>query len=207
MDKVINNFFKNHEMTKIYTYSEFMELSESNINNAIVEDLDEQGKIYHEYRKLNMHRINRIQKVFKPNEQIVSKIKQIKNPQTWLVVTEDWCGDSAQNLPYFVKYLEYNPKISLRIILRDQNLDVIDAYIKDGNPRSIPKIIGFDENGNQLFIWGPRPKFAQDLVQQLKSEGYSKKEFNEKLHLWYGRNRGKELEIELLKLFSNLVSE
>lgn len=207
MNHVINSFFKDHKTTKLYTYSEFMELWENNITNAIVEELDDQGKIYHEYRKLNMHRNNRIQKIFKPNEEIVNKIKQINNPQTWLVITEDWCGDSAQNLPYFIKYTEFNPNISVRIILRDQNLDVIDSYLKEGNPRSIPKIIGFDENGNQLFIWGPRPKFAQDLVLQLKSKGYSKEEFNKELHLWYGRNRGKELESEILKLVSSLVSK
>jgi len=90
------------------------------------------------------------------------------------------------------------------VVLRDSNLETIDNYFSEGNPRSIPKIVVFDKDANELFIWGPRPKFAQDLAQQLKAEGYSNKEFNEKLHLWYGRNRVKELEKELAALFKNI---
>lgn len=56
------------------------------------------------------------------------------------------------------------------------------------------------------LIRGPRPKFAQDLVNQLKSEGFKEK-FNEQLHLWYGRNRGKELELEMINLFTGVLSK
>ena len=140
----------------------------------------------------------------KPYDELASLIKSIEKPQTWLAITEDWCGDSAQNLPYIAKYLELNPKLKLVVALRDENLDAIDNYFVEGNPRSIPKIVIFDEDANELFVWGSRPKFAQDLVQQLKAEGYAKEEFNKELHLWYGKNRGKELEKELLNLFSKM---
>ncbi len=152
-----------------------------------------------------MHRTNRIQKTFKPNEEIVDAINKITAPQTWLVITEDWCGDSAQNLPYFYNYAKKNSHIKLVIILRDSNLEAIDNYFVEGNPRSIPKIVGFDKDANELFIWGPRPKFAQDLVKQLKSEGDSKEEFNKKLQLWYAKNKGKELEKELFSILKNIT--
>ncbi len=204
MDNAISKFFKDSQPNKIYTYEEYINLSEDKINNTNVEELEGQEKIYFEYRKMNLHRTNRIQKTFKPDEELVDKIKNISKPQTWLVITEDWCGDSAQNLPYILSYIENNPLIELLIILRDSNLEAIDNYFVEGNPRSIPKIISFDEDGNELFIWGPRPKFAQDLVQQLKAEGYTKDEFNKELHLWYGRNKGKELEKELVAIFNNM---
>ena len=95
-----------------------------------------------------------------------------------------------------------NSNIDLRILLRDENPDIMDIYLTNGT-RSIPKLVAFDENGNQLFEWGPRPKEAQRLIDQWKGEGIVKPELYEKLHLWYGRNRGKELEEEFLEIFSH----
>jgi hypothetical protein len=118
----------------------------------------------------------------------------------WMVITETWCGDSAQNLPIIAKTAELNDKIDLRILLRDSNSDIIDHYLTDGQSRSIPILVAFDLYGNELFKWGPRPDTAKTLVTNLKHDGFSKEEFNQQLHLWYGRNRGKELESELLQI-------
>jgi len=90
----------------------------------------------------------------------------------------------------------------LRIILRDSNLDIMDLYLTDGKSRSIPKLVAFDEQGNELFQWGARPRQAQELVNRLRSEGMSKEIFLEQLHLWYGRDRGKSLESELKEIIS-----
>lgn len=203
----IKNFFGENKHGKIYSYSEYVKFYEEKIAITDIEKLSEHDKIYFEYSKLNLQRTNRIIKTFKPNPQLLEIINKFSSPQTWLVITEDWCGDSAQNLPYFVKHAEYNRNIEILIILRDSNLDAIDKYFNSPTSRAIPKIICFDRNGNELFIWGPRPKFAQDLVNQLKSEGFTKEKFNEQLHLWYGRNRGKELELEMINLFTGVLSK
>ena len=207
MDNVIKKFFKDLQPKKIYNYNEFEELSVINLEGVNEEELEGLEKTYFGYRKINMQRSKRVKKTFKPNEDLVTLIKKIKKPQTWLAITEDWCGDSSQNLPFIAKYLEFNPLLKLKVILRDENLDAIDSYFTEGNPRSIPKIVGFDDDGDELFIWGPRPKFAQDLVQQLKAEGYAKEEFNKELHLWYAKNRGKELEKELIVLVNKLIEK
>lgn len=206
MENALKNFFGEYSVGKIYTYPEFLKMSEEKLNNTDTETLDDKEKKYFGYSQINLHRTKRIEKTFKPNDNLVEIIKEIDEPQTWLVITEDWCGDSAQNIPYIEKYLSYNEKIKMAVILRDSNLEAIDNYFMEGNPRSIPKIVGFDKDGNELFVWGPRPKFAQDLVKQLKAEGYTNEEFNRELHLWYGRNKGKELETELLTLFQRAAA-
>jgi hypothetical protein len=120
-----------------------------------------------------------------------------------MVITEIWCGDSAQNLPIIAKAAELNDRIDLRILLRDSNTDIIDHYLTDGQSRSIPILVVFDLDGNELFKWGPRPDTAKTLVTNLKKDGFSKEEINQQLHLWYGRNRGKELESEIVELLMN----
>ncbi len=206
MNNAVKKFFNGVAPKKIFTYEEFTEYSVQKVENTNIDELSESELIYYNYSKINLQRVNRIQKTFKPNLELLELFGQIDNKQTWLVITEDWCGDSAQNLPYIYSYIKDNPNIEMLIILRDRNLEAIDNYFTEGNPRSIPKIVVFDENGEQLFIWGPRPKFAQDLVQQLKSEGYSKEDFNKELHLWYGRNRGVELLKNLNAILKNIYS-
>jgi len=190
------------------TYEEYKINSVEEIGNIEPDKLEGTDKKNYEYRKINLQRSKRLDKHFQPSEGLIEAVKRIDNPQLWMVITESWCGDSAQNLPIITKAAELNDKINLRIILRDSNTDIIDQYLTDGQSRSIPILVAFDLYDNEIFKWGPRPDTAKTLVTNLKRDGFSKEEFNQQLHLWYGRNKGKELEGELLELLmkSNPVS-
>ena len=115
------------------------------------------------------------------------------------MITESWCGDSAQNLPVVAKLAALNSNIDFKIVLRDSNLEFMDLYLTNGG-RSIPKLIAFDKNNDELFNWGPRPAEAQKLFSDLKKDGMEVSEIHKELHLWYGRNRGKEVEKEIAEL-------
>ena len=203
MNKTLSSFLNKVEQSNLLSFDEFNKLSENKIATANIDNLNEKEKMLLNYSKINAQRTSRILRTFKPNSEVVKLIQKIEKPQTWIAITEDWCGDSAQNLPYFYKYSELNSNITFNIILRDSNLELVDNYFSESNPRSIPKVVGFDSNGNEIFTWGARPKVAQELVSKLKDEGFSKEDFNHKLHLWYGKNRGKELEKELVILLNS----
>ncbi len=51
-----------------------------------------------------------------------------------------------------------------------------------------------------FFDGGHRPVEAQNLFTKLKNEGQNKSDIYKELHLWYGRNRGKEVEREMIEL-------
>lgn len=195
-----HKFFEEKRPHNGMTYEEFKKKSVEEIENIEPEKLVGIDKKYYEYRKINLQRSKRLDKHFQPSEEFVEAVKRIDEPQLWMVITETWCGDSAQNLPIIAKAAELNDRIDLRILLRDSNTDIIDHYLTNGTSRSIPILVVFDLDGNELFKWGPRPYTAKTLVTNLKRDGFSKEEFNQQLHLWYGRNRGKELESELLQI-------
>ncbi|MHB8336429.1 MAG: thioredoxin family protein [Ignavibacteriaceae bacterium] len=201
-----HQFFIDRKPHRGMTYREYMQSIIDEISNTNPETLNDDQKEIFEYKKLNLQRSGRVDKTYVVSENLKNTIKNIKEKQFWMVLTEGWCGDSAQNLPHIAKIAEVNPNIELRILLRDSNLDIIDLYLTNGT-RSIPKLAAFDEEGNELFIWGPRPKQAQELLIKLKSEGIVKPELYEKLHLWYGRNRGKEIEEEFLEIFSQVEQQ
>ena len=166
-------------------------------------NLNEEEKDNLSKTKLNIQRVNRIHKTYNEDENLKAIVSKIDAPQKWILISETWCGDSAQNVPYIVEMTKFNPLIDLEIVLRDENPEFMDLYLTNGT-RSIPKLIAFNEEGQELFQWGPRPKEGADLVKKLKDEGKSKTEFLEQLHLWYGRNRGKALEKEFIELLSSI---
>ena len=177
------------------------ELSEINPDS-----LDEKARKKFETNKLNLQRSTRIMKTYKVSEDLKEEIQKINEPQTWMVITENWCGDSAQNLPYIALMAEENRNISFRIILRDSNLDIMDHYLTNGT-RSIPLLVAFDYNGNELFKWGARPNVVQELFLQWKAEGIVKPELYEKLHLWYARNKGQAIEADFLEILKTVEQD
>ena len=179
------------------TYDRYMADWENEIDRVNPEELEGKELNLFEYKKLNLQRTKRVHKTFKPDAELIEAINRINLRQYWMVLTENWCGDSAQNLPYLAIIAKLNSNIELRILKRDENLEIMDMYLTNGKSRSIPKLVTFDENGNEIFQWGPRPVEAQRLVEKLKSEGLSHDEFVKELHLWYGRDKGNHLVQEL----------
>ncbi len=181
------------------TYEEYKKLFADQIENQ--PGVDEKNN--YDIKKLNFARSTRVEKQFVPSDKLIEAVNKISNPQLWMVLTESWCGDSAQNLPVLAKISELSKNIELRFLLRDSNLEIMDQYLTNGT-RSIPKLIAFNEEGNELFRWGARPAAAQQLINELKEKGLQKNEWLIELHKWYANNRGKEIEKELLELLNNL---
>jgi len=195
MNQLIKDAIKN----KSISFSEFLSKAEEKVNSGEGIAPDLLG-----YTKLNIQRMKRITKTYTLSEKLAEKIQSIDKEMIWLVITEDWCGDSAQNLPYINRIAEFNEKIKLRILERDSNPEIMNMYLTSG-ARSIPKVICFDETGREHFHWGARPKGAVELVRSMKEEGLEKEKMIEKLHLWYAKNKGEEIEGEFIKLIGNLL--
>lgn len=161
------------------------------------EGLDEKARKDYTYTSLNYHRTKRAHRSYKVSDEVRALIDSVTAPQVWVVITAAWCGDSAQTIPYVAEMVKDNPNIDLRILERDDNLDIMDAYLTNGK-RSIPILIAINEDGEELFRWGPRPYQASQVYSESVEEGLPKAEVNQRLHLWYGRNRGKAVEAEIV---------
>lgn len=114
-----------------------------------------------------------------------------------LVITEDWCMDASSTIPALVRVAEAHPDISLRIILRDQNPDLMNRYLTNGS-RSIPVVIILDEFFQELGHWGPRPSELQRWFVANRT-ALSKEENVRERRRWYARDRGETTLREVLK--------
>ena len=134
--------------------------------------------------------MKRLDKTIQLTEETIAKIKDVKEPQTWLVLTEGWCGDAAQNIPVIHKIAAENPNINFKLVLRDENLELMDAFLTNGG-RSIPKLIVLNEEKEVINTWGPRPTTATQMVADYKAKnGSLDAEFKENLQVWYNKNKG-----------------
>jgi len=183
------------------TYSQYRTL----INNLLAEQKTT-GKNHSEamvnYTKMNVRRMERWDKTAVVTSELQEKIAQIDTPQTWLVLTEAWCGDAAQSIPFMVKAASYSPLVDVRFILRDEHPNVMDAYLTNGG-RSIPKLIALrNDNHEELFTWGPRPQVLQQqyLAYREDPKGVSQEDFIESIHLWYAKDKNANIDAEFLTL-------
>ncbi|SFU15911.1 Thioredoxin [Algoriphagus locisalis] len=162
---------------------------------------------YLDYTKMNVQRMNRWDKTAKITPKLVELLVSISSPQVWLVITEAWCGDAAQSLPFLAKLAELNPLIKLRFVLRDENPELMDAYLTEG-ARSIPILIALSADlSKELFVWGPRPIFLQDRLKayKLDPQNITSKEFADGTHLWYARDKNKAIAEELTPMIASTV--
>lgn len=153
------------------------------------------------YTVLNHKRMKRLDKTLKITENVQQDIKEYKGKVTWLVLTESWCGDAAQTMPMMQKMADLTEGIDFKVLLRDQNLELMDQFLYNGG-RSIPKLIAFDHTTNKVIgDWGPRPTEATKLVDDYKAaHGTLTPEFKQDLQVWYNKDKGQNTLSDLLKL-------
>ncbi len=156
------------------------------------------------YTMLNQRRMKRLDKTTKLQEADIAKIKDFKGDVTWLVITESWCGDAAQTMPVMQKIADLNDGITVKVVQRDENLELIDAFLYNGG-RSIPKLVAIDNtSGNVITDWGPRPSVATKMVDDYKAEhGKLTPEFKQDLQVWYNKDKGQNTVEDLMKLLKN----
>lgn len=195
MNKLLQSSFE-----KGISFKAYFDLSKQFAENGKTSGLD-QSEAMANYTKLNYSRMKRLVKTANVSDNLKHLLSDISSQQKWLLISETWCGDAAQNLPQLAKMADLNKNIELRIVFRDENLDLMDNYLTKGG-RSVPKLIVFNET-EELFTWGPRPQAAQDMVNTYKSLPEPKEPYSEfviTLQKWYNDDAGLSLDKEIRNL-------
>lgn len=186
-----------HYLENGFNYDDYLKKIEGQLHD--LEKLDEENEMISHY-SLNIRRIERLNKNFQLTDEQKEALKTIEPNFKLLVITEGWCGDAAQNMP-IINAIAEELGIEQKIVLRDDNLDLIDLYLTNGT-RSIPIFVGVNADGSEKFRFGPRPKMGMDLLAKYKEnpEVYTKDEFHKDLQLWYNKDKGNSIFNELFEL-------
>ncbi len=136
---------------------------------------------------------------------VAARLRSVKGRWHLLVLNEDWCGDSVNILPSIARLAEAHPGIELRVLSRDRNPDLMNAHLT-GTAKSIPVVIVYDEDFQEIGWWGPRPRELQRWVQE---EGLALPKPDRYRHIrtWYARDRGATVVSEILSIIEQRMSE
>ncbi|MEL7145064.1 MAG: thioredoxin family protein, partial [Bacteroidota bacterium] len=189
-------------LDEAYSYSSYRELMEDLVDQKSTTGPNKSEDMAY-YTALNHQRMKRLDKTLKIDDDLAARIAAIDHEQTWVVITESWCGDAAQNVPVIEKLASLNDQIELKLFLRDENLDIMDSYLTNGS-RSIPKLVIFKrDNMKELGTWGPRPAALQEIYDAWRNDPNKVpyKEFNVTIQKWYAKDKAQEMQKELMEVF------
>lgn len=185
---------------KSMTFAEYIRL----IDDLLLEGKttgENQSEAMFNYGKLNRQRMKRLGNTVKLNDSLNEKVRSFKQKMIWLIITEGWCGDAAQNIPVIEKIAAENANIETRYVLRDENLELMDAYLTN-NARSIPKLICLDaETLEEIGTWGPRAQTAMDYFYEMREQKMEKPQMMENLQRWYLQDDEQSIQKEFENLF------
>lgn len=188
IDSLINETL----LSQSLTYTSYREL---------IDSLFEQGKVTGTYQsasmlnytKMNLTRMKRHEKTTVVPESLVRVTRGLSRKLILLTLTEGWCGDAAQSLPVLQKICETSDNLEMRLLLRDEHPEVMDAYLTNG-ARSIPKVVGLDAATlEEVFVWGPRPLPAARLREEMLRDGADGNTIAEAIHKWYAADKNNSL--------------
>lgn len=129
---------------------------------------------------------------------LVERANALGRPWHLLALSEDWCGDAVNTLPILARFVSVTRTLSLRVLSRDENLDLTDRHLTCGT-RSIPVVIALDDTFTERGWWGPRPSTLQRWV---RAEGMLLQKEDRYRHTrpWYARDRGRTTIREVLDM-------
>ena len=186
-------------LEKSFSYTEYR----NHVSNKLAQGEvtgNEQSEHLLKYSELNVVRMNRLDKTLTVQEDVSEKISSIKSKLIWLVLSEGWCGDAAQLLPVINKKAELSENIKLKVLLRDENEELMNQFLTNGG-KAIPKLIIIEEETLEVLDhWGPRPEGASKLISDYKAtHGIVDEIAKTELQKWYLQDKGFSTQKEIIE--------
>ena len=182
------------------TYSDYRIYVTALLKKGLVTGHEQTEALVH-YTELNEVRMRRLDKTIQVTDEVRNFLENINKEYLWLVISEGWCGDAAQILPVINKMAIVSNKIDFRIVLRDNNDELMHLFLTNGT-KSIPILILVDKKTNAVInYFGPRPQDAKQLILDYKEEhGIIDETAKINLQKWYLSDKGISTQNEIMAL-------
>lgn len=156
------------------------------------------------YTALNQKRYKRLDKTIIVADEQADYIRNYPKSVCLLVITESWCADAAQIVPVVHKIAELNPKLTMKLVFRDENDELMNLFLTNGG-KAIPMVIFLDLEDKELAHWGSRPSTATQMVADEKAKnGKLTPEFKEELQRWYNNDKGTTIVNDIVRILEEI---
>jgi hypothetical protein len=186
-------------------FPEFLLLNQSLLLEGKTTGLT-QTEEYVEFGRLNITRMQRLMKTVVLNGELRDILSRLSIPHTLIIITEGWCGDSAQIVPVLEHMRLACPFLDVVFLIRDENPQVMDQFLTNG-ARSIPKVVCVETTSLDIkWEWGPRPSELQSAVKALLAQQVTHAEKSVFVQNWYNQNKTQAIQSEIMRLVQTLLS-
>jgi hypothetical protein len=127
---------------------------------------------------------------------LAARLSRVRAGLRMLVVTEDWCSDSVNTVPYIAKLSE-RVGIELRIVDRVVGAPLLNQY-RTLDQRIATPLVVWIRDGHDAGAWVERPTALQKLFVAMRNA-----HDNERLvrkEEWYRQDRGQSTLTEIVAL-------
>jgi dipeptidyl aminopeptidase/acylaminoacyl peptidase len=120
---------------------------------------------------------------------------------TWrlLAIAEDWCGDSANTIPYLARLVERVPGLEMRVVDSKRGRAVMETHrTPDGRPAT-PTVVLLDEAWREVGSLVERPAPLTAWYQAHRAD-MSSEALHERIYAWYDEDRGASTVADIIAL-------
>ena len=133
-----------------------------------------------------------------PDSAVVARAKAVGGHWRFLVVAEDWCGDSANTVPYLARLVEAAPNLELRIVNSTVGRWVMERHRTTDGRAATPTIVLLDDSGAERGCLVERPAKLRAWVAENKPK-LSEDDLQGGKMGWYKEDRGGATIAELVE--------
>jgi len=110
-------------------------------------------------------------------QRLQTLVAKPNGPKKVLVLGEDWCPDVFRGMPVVARIAEA-AGMEMKVMPRDQNLDVMNNYLNKGEFQSVPTLLFYTKDMELILAWHERPQKANDEMPEMRKlyEGRSREE-------------------------------
>jgi hypothetical protein len=132
--------------------------------------------------------------------EMVTRMRALPARRLILVVAEDWCGDSAQSVPYIARLVDAGPeRLAMRIVNSTVGRAIMEANLTPDGRQATPTVVVLREQGGAVASWIERPSVAQAWFLE-RQKSVMQQPLHDELMKWYADDAGRTTVAEIAAL-------
>jgi thioredoxin family protein len=134
-----------------------------------------------------------------PAGELLARARAVHGRWRLLVVAEDWCGDSANTIPYLAGLSDSVSSIELRVVSSQQGRWVMERHRTPDGRAATPTVVLLDSAGADVGCFVERPAALQEWLTENRPR-LSERELQHGREAWRRKDAGQSTLREIIEL-------
>lgn len=167
-----------------------------------LEALYEQGQTYTQFRDTAKKRRVAWRENYtnaRVPEALLARVAAVPGAWRLLVVAEDWCGDSANTIPYVAKLVDRASNLEMRIIRSKAGRKIMETHRTPDGRAATPTVLLLDAAFDEVGCWIERPFELQEWFLASRPT-LEEDTLLEQKYAWYDEDQGQQTLEEIVRI-------